>query len=593
MAGAERTAVVKLTVDSAGVKAGVDRASRDLGKLGEAGAGPSRAFRGVWHNAVGLVGGDFADLADKISGVFETLSQKGAAAKVAGLGGAAAAVGALVTQAGSGDQQAADQLKQAVTNAGADWETYAGQIEDTIKSQENFGHGAADTQEALRKMTQATNDPAKALANMGLVANLAAAQHISLSDAAGLVDRIMAGKGGRTLAQYGITMGKTKDHTKAGTDALAELSKKLDGQASVSVDNYRGKLSILQAKTSDTIAQFGQKFGPALMVAGPALMVFSGLMETTAMIAESSAAKTLATWTVTQLGMIRGVAFWAAATIAEYVAAGAAAVASGLAAAAAWAVVNAPLLIVIGIIALLVGAVVYAWNHFKWFHDGVVKVWDGIKTVTQALWDFWKRAFNGLMSVITVVWSAIKGYVTTYINVIKDIIGAVMAVLSGNWSGAWGNIKDAFMSIWKYMNQITGGLVQNIWNSIWSVISGWVGKFQTLGSNIINGLINGIRSAIGGVISVVQGLWNSITGIFHMGGGGSSPSVGVTTAATAAGRSVGVSSAPRNPPQTQSITTSSSTTSHVNVYLDGSQLHSSAVRQSQRYRARNGATGLA
>ena len=66
----------------------------------------------------------------------------------------------------------------------------------------------------LQKMTQATGDPQKALDNMGIVANLAAAKHISLADAADKVDKILAGKGSRTLAEYGIAMQKAVDPVK-------------------------------------------------------------------------------------------------------------------------------------------------------------------------------------------------------------------------------------------------------------------------------------------------------------------------------------------------------------------------------------------
>ncbi|WP_435601445.1 hypothetical protein [Streptomyces sp. C10-9-1] len=53
-------------------------------------------------------------------------------------------------------------------------------------------------------------------------------------------------------------------------------------------------------------------------------------------------------------------------------------------------------LIILGIVAL-VAAVVYAWEHFDWFRNGVMAVWEGIQTAASFAWtSVLKPAFEGI-----------------------------------------------------------------------------------------------------------------------------------------------------------------------------------------------------
>ena len=284
-----------------------DTAEKTTGRIGQ-------AFGKVGH----IVGGEFGEVLSKAG---EGLAQVGehsgkmSTAMLVG-GGAVTGLGVALQVMGSKDKQAADQLQRSVVDSGHSWESYKEDVESAIKKQEGFGHSAVDTQEALRKLTQATNDPQKALENMGLVADLAAARHVSLSDASGLVTKILGGKGSRTLAEYGIHLEKTGDKTKDAENALAALSKKIDGQASASMDNFSGFVTIAKTRLEDFGAQVGQTAGPILTVLGPAMMGFGVVMDivrskkeaaTAAAIAEAVATdvETVATEgaTVAQVGL--------------------------------------------------------------------------------------------------------------------------------------------------------------------------------------------------------------------------------------------------------------------------------------------------
>lgn len=188
--GEDRTASSTMSQTAKNAEAATGRIGAGFAKLGSA------------------VGGEFGDIISRTGDGLSRVGEKsGKLAAGLTVGGAAiTGVGLAFSQMGSADKQASDQLAQAVKITGNSFTDYKDQFEKAIKTQENFGRKATDTQEALRKMTTASGSPKKALEELAVASNLAAAKHISLSEAADLVDRVVAGKGAKTLVQYGITM---------------------------------------------------------------------------------------------------------------------------------------------------------------------------------------------------------------------------------------------------------------------------------------------------------------------------------------------------------------------------------------------------
>lgn len=208
--------VVRFIGDTAGLDKAMGKAQTNVGKMGA-------AFTKIGQQ----VGGEFGVM---LAGVGEAFNQVGEHGKNMGMklsvaGAVVTGLGLELQKMGSKPKQAMDQLNTAIKNTGSSISDYKEEIEKSIKSQQNFGHSELDTMAALQKLTQATNSPKKALESMKVVANLAAAEHISLSDAAGKVAKIMGGKGGRTLAAYGIQMEKTTVTAKQVEKAHADVGK--------------------------------------------------------------------------------------------------------------------------------------------------------------------------------------------------------------------------------------------------------------------------------------------------------------------------------------------------------------------------------
>jgi hypothetical protein len=508
----------------------------------------------------GMVGGEFGDIIGRTGeGLSQVGEKSGKLAAGLTVGGAAiTGVGIALQALGSKDKQAQDQLEQAVRQTGKSIGDYKEGFEKAIKTQENFGHSAVDTQEALRKMTQATNDPKKALEQMGLVANLAAARHITLSDAADLVDKIMSGKGTRTLTEYGITMaragnsagaltaahagvqkstatleaaqlkltqveeaqhakkvltvadhialenaqnrvtlaaaGLTKAHEKVTAaqdmqksatnrtqDALDQLSKKVDGQANASVNNFGAQVNIAKTKLEDWGAAMGQKVGPVLTALGPILSIVCVGMEL--MRARQLAA--------------------AAATVVGTGATGAATVAqtgfnlSMLA--------NPITLVIVAIVALVAGLV--------WFFTQTKLGQEIWKNFTKFLGDAWsflwnsvlKPVFEAIGAIFTWLWNNImKPYIALIVNEVK-VFGAIF-----NW--LWNNIISPVANWIGGAIRNVGAVIGAVFGGIAGVVSGSFSSVHGIIRGVMNGVVNLINGAIGGLNTLIRAV-NSIPGV--------------------------------------------------------------------------------
>jgi hypothetical protein len=88
----------------------------------------------------------------------------------------------------------------------------------------------------------------------------------------------------------------------------------------------------------------------------------------------------------------------------------------------------------------------------------VTTAWNGIKTVTSTV-------FNAVKSVATSVWNGIKSAVMSVVNTMKSGITSVFNAIKSTLSGILNGIKSTFSSVF---------------NGIWSFVSGIVSKLKNV-----------------------------------------------------------------------------------------------------------------
>lgn len=162
-------------------------------------------------------------------------------------------------------------------------------------------------------------------------------------------------------------------------------------------------------------------------------------------------------------------------------------------------------------------------------------VWPAIQTlvttivavIADLMQTYWPQiqavitsAMDVILSVINVVWPFIQTVITNVMNIIQNVISVVTAAISGDWDGVWNGVKNLLQSIWDAMGNIVSSGVDAICNFVSTIPGKILDFFSNAGSllwdagcQIIDGLLNGIKSAVGGVWDFVSGIGDTIASL--------------------------------------------------------------------------------
>lgn len=150
--------------------------------------------------------------------------------------------------------------------------------------------------------------------------------------------------------------------------------------------------------------------------------------------------------------------------------------------AAAMTAINWPIVLIVGAIGLLVGAIIYAYQNFTWFRDGVTAVWDWIKSVISGFVDWWMQvAWPGILTGLQ--WVGDK-FVWLYQNVVLPVWGFITAVISGfvNWLTTvaipW--VSGALQTLGNWFVWLNDTIIQPVWNAIRVIIAAVVAVILTI-----------------------------------------------------------------------------------------------------------------
>ncbi len=183
-----------------------------------------------------------------------------------------------------------------------------------------------------------------------------------------------------------------------------------------------------------------------------------------------------------------------------------------------------PIILIIAAIAALVAAFIYLWNNCEEFRNFWINLWEGIKSVAVAVWefltDFFKSAWEGIKATATSVWNAISSFFTNVFNNISSF-----------FTNTWTNISNFFVNTWNGMLSF----FQNIGSTIGEAISSFVndivswfaelpGRILEIGRQLVEGLWNGITSAANWLGDQISGFASTVLGWFKEAFGIASPS---------------------------------------------------------------------
>ena len=159
-----------------------------------------------------------------------------------------------------------------------------------------------------------------------------------------------------------------------------------------------------------------------------------------------------------------------------------------------------------------------AWNAIKSVITSAMEV---IKNVVESAWNAIKSVIttivDSIREAVTAAWNAIKDAITTVMNTIKEVtvsiwnaikdaISSVITAIKDVAVSAWNAIKDIVVSI---MNSIKDTLI-SIWNSIKSAVSSVLEGIKNAVCSVFNSLVSGISNAMSNVFGAVRDGFNNV-----------------------------------------------------------------------------------
>lgn len=194
------------------------------------------------------------------------------------------------------------------------------------------------------------------------------------------------------------------------------------------------------------------------------------------------------------------------------------------------------------------------------------RIWQAITTLCKVLWNvlssvaqtifgalkrFWETWGDTIVNVFSTIWNTLISLIQPFLNALAALIDFIANVFTGNWQGVWQAIKDFAAAIWQMivtvitgawdiicaiwgqLASIFGGFFQAAWDIIAEKVTGIkdaiVNGFQTAidwikalpaqtvqwGADIIDGIVSGIKGAIGRVGEAVSDVANTIKSFLH------------------------------------------------------------------------------
>lgn len=156
------------------------------------------------------------------------------------------------------------------------------------------------------------------------------------------------------------------------------------------------------------------------------------------------------------------------------------------------------------------------WGTIKGIIEGALNIITGIIQIATAIISGdWSKAWEGIVNILRGVWTIIAAVIGGAVELVVGIIQGMAAGIGNIFSAAWNAVKSKTIETWNSFREAVSNGVNSAMELISSIpgkITGFLGGINlfNIGKSILEGLLNGLKSAWEAVAGFLGGLADKI-----------------------------------------------------------------------------------
>ena len=160
------------------------------------------------------------------------------------------------------------------------------------------------------------------------------------------------------------------------------------------------------------------------------------------------------------------------------------------------------------------------WNAIVAF---LTPILEGIRTTFETIWNAISTTISTVLTtiqdVVTTIWNAVSGFISSVLSAIWNVVSSIWNSISGTISSVMNAIFSVVSSIWNQISSAVSNVlnaiqsvVSNIWNSIKSTISNVMQSISFTVSSIWDNIRSAVSDKISGIKSTIQNGFDAAVG---------------------------------------------------------------------------------
>ena len=160
------------------------------------------------------------------------------------------------------------------------------------------------------------------------------------------------------------------------------------------------------------------------------------------------------------------------------------------------------------------------WNAIVAF---LTPILEGIRTTFETIWNAISTTISTVLTaiqdVVTTVWNAVSGFISSVLSAIWNVVSSIWNSISGTISSVMNTIFSVVSSIWNQISSAVSNVlnairsvVSNIWNSIKRTISNVMQSISSTVSSIWDNIRSAVSDKISGIKSTIQNGFDAAVG---------------------------------------------------------------------------------